>query len=71
MGTVHRPYLRVNCLGGTEIWFTNYSEAPCCDHRLDHDVESAVDQLKRFKQPSTSNVKMRKAKGGHRRSNAE
>lgn len=57
MDAVHRPYFRRNCLGGIEIWFTEYSEVPCCDHRLDRDVESAVDRLKRFKQPSKCNVK--------------
>lgn len=63
MDTVHRPYLRFNCLGGTQIWFTNYSEAPCCDHRLDRDVESAVEKIKRLAQSSTRNVHTSKAEG--------
>lgn len=63
MGAVHRPYFRRNRLGGIEIWFTDCSEVPCCDHRLDHDVESAVDQLKRFKKPSTCNLKKSEAEG--------
>lgn len=48
MGVGHRPRLKRNSFGGVELWVREFSETPCCDHKIDCDVNEAVKKLKQL-----------------------
>lgn len=48
MDVGHRPRLKRNSFGGVELWVREFSETPCCDHKIDCDVDEAVKKLKQL-----------------------